>query len=77
MSLDISNMYLNTPLKYFQYIRFHIDVILEEVIEEYDLRSKVDENGCVYVEIRMAIIYGLKESGKLANVELQKVLAAA
>ena len=76
MTLDISNMYLNTPLKDFQYMRFNIDVIPAEVIDEYDLKSKVDENGWVYVEIRMAI-YGLKESGKLANVELQKVLAAA
>ena len=38
-------------------MRFNIDIIPEEVIEEYDLRNKVDENGWVYVEIRMAI-YG-------------------
>ena len=69
-------MYLNTPCQDFQYMRFNIDIIPEEEIEEYDLRSKVDENGWVYVEIRMAI-YGLKESGKLAIIELQKVIAAA
>ena len=45
ISLDISNIYLNTALKGFQYMRFHIDVISEEGIEEYELRSKVDENG--------------------------------
>jgi len=74
MTMDISNMYLNTPLKDFQYMRFHIDLIPEEVIEEYNLWDRVVKDGWLYCEIRMAI-YGLKESGKLANIELQKVLA--
>ena len=59
-------MYLNTPLKDFQYMCFHIDLIPEEVIDEYKLRDRVDKDGWLYCEIRMAI-YGLKESGKLAN----------
>ena len=42
MTMDISNMYLNMPLKDFQYRRFHIDLIPEEVIEEYNIRDKVD-----------------------------------
>jgi len=70
MTMDISNMYVNTPLKDFQYMRFHIDLIPEE----YNLRDRVDKDGWLYCEIRMAI-YGLKESGKLANEQLQKVLA--
>ena len=68
MTMNISNMYLNTPLKN------TFDLIPEEVIEEYYLRKKVDKGGWLYCEICMAI-YGLKESGKLANVQLQKVLA--
>ena len=55
-------------------MRFHIDLIMEEVIEEYNLRDKVDKDGWLYCKIGKAI-YGLKESGKLANVQLQKVLA--
>ena len=38
-TMDISNMYLTTPLKDFQYMRFHIDLIPEEVIEEYNPRE--------------------------------------
>ena len=76
MTFDISNMYLNTPLKDYQYMRFHIDTIPDEVIHEYSLRNLVDDDGWVYCEIRMAI-YGLKESGRLANEQLKKVLAAA
>ena len=52
-------------------MRFHIDLIPEEVIEEYKLRDRVDKDGWLYCEISMAT-YGLKESGKLANEQLQK-----
>jgi len=77
MIMDISYMYFNMPLKDFQYIRFHIDLMPEEVTNENNLRDKVDKvdkDGWIYCEIRKAI-YGLnsfKESGKLANVQLQK-----
>ena len=76
MTFDISNMYLNTPLRDFQYMRFHMDIIPPEVITEYNLADKVDPDGWVYCEIRRAI-YGLKESGRLANDQLKTVLAAA
>ena len=74
MTIDISNMYLNTPLTDYQYMRFNIKMIPQEVIDHYDLNNKATKDGWVYCEIRKAI-YGLKESGKLANIELQAVLA--
>ena len=74
MTMDIINMFLNTPLKDFQYMCFHIDLIPEEVIDKYNLRDRVDKDGWLYCQIQTAI-YGLKESGKLANVQLQEVLA--
>ena len=36
MSIDISNFYIQTDLKDFQYIRFHISMIPQEIIDEYD-----------------------------------------
>jgi len=51
MTMDISNMYLNTPLKDFQYMGFHTDSIPDEVIEEYNLRDRVDKDGWLYCEI--------------------------
>ena len=74
MTIDISNMYLNTPLEEYQYMRFNINMIPQEVIDHYKLQNKTTNNGWVYCEICKAI-YGLKESGKLANIELQAVLA--
>ena len=55
-------------------MRFNINMIPQKVIDHYNLKYKVTEDGWVYCEIRKAI-YGLKESGKLANIELQAVLA--
>ena len=69
MTIDISNMYLNTPLQEYQYMRFNINMVPQEVIDHYNLQSKVTDNGWLYCEIRKAIC-GLKESGKLANIEL-------
>ena len=67
-------MYLNTPLQEYQYMQFNINMIPQEVIDHYGLQNKATKDGWVYCEIRKAI-YGLKESGKLANIELQAVLA--
>ena len=74
MTIDISNMYLKTPLQEYQYMRFNINMITQEVIDHYGLQNKVTKDGWVYCEIHKAI-YGLKESGKLANIKLQAVFA--
>ena len=74
MSINISNFYIQTDLEHYQYIRFPIDMIPKEVVDEYDLTTIVAENGFCYAEIRKAM-YGLKESGYLANIELKRILA--
>jgi len=68
-----SNFYLNTPLEDFQYTRFPVWMIPEKIMKEYNLYDKV-KNGFVYVELRRRI-YGLKESGILANLLLKKCLS--
>ena len=73
MGMDISNMYLNTPLERYEYMRMKLTDIPQEVIDEYKLKDKVAADGFVYIEIRRAM-YGLKQAGKLANDQLQKVL---
>ena len=46
------------------------------MINQCNLVNLVDKDGWVCCEILKAV-YGLKESGKLANVQLKKVLADA
>ena len=75
MCMDIKNFYLGTPLPAGQeeYIRIPLELIPEAIINEYNLRPLV-HHGAVYVEIRRGM-YGLPQSGLLANKQLAKFLA--
>jgi hypothetical protein len=68
-TIDISNFYIQNYLKDYQYMRFHISMIPQEIINEYNLKDIMEADGSCYVEIRKAL-YGLKESGFIANQEL-------
>ena len=70
MSIDISNFFIQTALDDYQYIRFHINLIPQEIIDEYNLTTIVDSDGWCYAEMRKAV-YGLKEASYLSNVELK------
>jgi hypothetical protein len=67
-------MYLNTKLPSPEYMRIHKSMIPQEVMDEYDVEQFLDEQGYAYVEITGAI-YGLAQSGYLANQDLIKNLA--
>ena len=66
MGMDISSMYLNTPLDRFEYMHMHQRDVAQEIIDGYKLQNKIGSDGYIYMEIRKAI-YGLKQAGKLAN----------
>jgi hypothetical protein len=74
LCIDIGNMYLNTKLLSPEYMKIHKDLIPEEIKQEYNTEAYTDENGYVYMEITGAI-YGLSQSGYLANQDLIKNLA--
>jgi hypothetical protein len=71
---DISNLYLNTPLDWPEYMKIHIDLFPQEIIDHYALHAKKDEQGFLYMEINKGM-YGLPQSGILANQLLQRWLA--
>ena len=75
MAMDISNFYIQTDLQEFQCVRFHIDMIPQEITDEHNLEEIAEPNGWCYAEIRKCMC-GLKEAGCLANQELKKILAA-
>jgi hypothetical protein len=54
--------------------RILISLIPDEIKDDYNVHEYVDENGFVYVEIRGGI-YGLSQSGYLANEDLKMNLA--
>ena len=67
--MDISKMYLNTPLDRFEYMRTKLTNFPQEIIDEYKLNDIVNNSGWVYMEIRKAF-YGLYQSGALAATKL-------
>ena len=73
MTLDVKNFYLNTPLKRYEYLRIPINLIPEEVIQQYQLHL-ITHHGHDYVEIRKGM-YGLPQAGLLANQLLESRLA--
>ena len=55
-------------------MRIHLSLIPQEIIEEYDAMKFVDIDEYVYIEVTGAM-YGLAQSGRIANQDLQKHLA--
>ena len=56
-------------------MRMKLSDFPEHIIEQYDLRNKA-KNGFVYIKIRRSI-YGLSQSGRLANDYLREKLRPA
>ena len=73
MTMDISNFYLMTPLHRPEFIQMKLIDIPDEVIEEYKLREKATKNGSIYIRAKQGM-YGLPQSGLLANELLEKRL---
>ena len=73
MTIDIEYLYLNTPMLRFDYMRLKLTDLPNNIVQQYNLVSKVTRCGYVYVEIRRGM-YGLSKSGLLAQQLLEKRL---
>jgi hypothetical protein len=73
MMMDIKNYYLGTPLPRFEYMKMPLSRFPKEIIQNYNLNA-LAVDGWVYIEIRKGM-YGLKQSGLLANQLLQTRMA--
>jgi hypothetical protein len=76
MSIDIKDFYLCTPMKRYEYFRMKIELFPEDIIQEYDLRNKVDAKGNVHCEVRRGM-YGLPQAGIIAQELLEERLLKA
>ena len=65
MILDISNVYLMTPLKRKEYVKMKPSDFPESVISNYKLGEKATPDGFVYFSIKLRM-YGLPQRGILA-----------
>ena len=62
ITADISNFYLNTPLERPEYTRLKLDNIPDEIINQYNLRTKAKPKGFIYMKVNKGM-YGLSQSG--------------
>ena len=69
MILDISNVYLMTPLKRKEYVKMKLSDFPESVIAHYNLGEKATPDRFVYVAIKRGM-YGIPHSGILAQTLL-------
>ena len=52
MTIDIKDVYLMTPMEHYEYFKMKIDLFPEDIIEEYNLQSKVNHRVFVHCEVR-------------------------
>ena len=76
MTMDISNFYLNTPLKRPEFIRLNIRDITQEIIEEFKLTDIAERDRSIHLKANKGM-YGLPHGGLIANVLLEKRLDKA
>ena len=73
MCADMANFYLNNFTNRYEYINVPLDIIPEEIIQQYNLRN-LAHKGFVYMEIQK-FMYGLPQAGKISNDKLNLHLA--
>ena len=73
MTIDIKYFNLNTPMDQFEYMKLKLSDLPEYFVKLYNLASKFDKNGFVYLKIRCSM-YGLPQAGILAQQLLEKQL---
>jgi hypothetical protein len=72
ITLDLKDFYLNTPMARYEYIKIPVELIPDEIMDQYNLHKFVT-NGHVVFEVRKGM-YGLPQAGRIANEQLQKHL---
>ena len=71
MSIKIEDLYLNTPIPRYEYMRLKLSNLPEDFIHQYNLMGKVAKDDYIYTEIRRGM-YGLPEAGILSQRILEK-----
>ena len=62
----IEHLYLNNILPDPEFMRIPLKITPQEIIDTYDLKALVDDQGWIYMRIEK-FVYGHKQSGITAN----------
>ena len=70
MTMDVKNIFLNTPIKRFEYLQLCMSDIPEDIMQHYQLQHKATNNGYICVEVQKAM-YRFPQAGWLAYNQLE------
>ena len=70
--MRLNYFYLNTPIDRYEYTRLPINMIPEEIIQQYNILPLV-QNGYVYIDIQKGM-YGLTQDGLIENLQFKQHL---
>ena len=73
LGLDLKDFYLNTPMDRPEFLRMKLDNFPDDVIDQYNLKDKVDEKGFVILRVEKGM-YGLPYAGIIAQNLLEERL---
>ncbi len=71
MTMDIKDLYLNTPMAQYKYKQLRIANMPDNAIKHYHLTDLATPDGYVYFEIQKKM-YGLPQAGIIAQQLLEK-----
>jgi hypothetical protein len=60
-SADVTNFYLNTPMDHHEFVHIPINLIPDEIVNDYRLHNLVDSKGFVLTHIEKGM-YGLPQA---------------
>jgi hypothetical protein len=70
MTLNLKDFYLMTLMKRYTYFRMILKLFPQDIIDEYNLTSKVDHNGNAHCNVQRQM-YGLPQAGIIAQELLE------
>jgi hypothetical protein len=76
MTINIKDFYLMMPMERYEYFCMKLELFPPDIIEEYELRNKVDADGIFFCEVQQGM-YGLSQAGIIAQDLLTKQLNKA
>jgi hypothetical protein len=76
MTLDLKDFYLMMLMKRYKYIRMKLELFPQDIIDVYNLTSKVDHNRNAHCKVRRGM-YGLPQAGIIVQELLETQLKTA
>ena len=73
MTIDVKDLYLNTPMEQSEYMCLEQSDLPESVVQQYNLEANATKDEYIHVDIRWGI-YSLMQSGIIAQELIDKIL---